>query len=382
MTPSEILSAFRRRLPRHRLLRDRAGPEYAGRRRSPLEDRATSDRARTTGLVSKYTRSKRSTPISFAICSAPSNQPVRCIARVTIIRSRRRASTGANGPPSEFCQNSVGQSGTANRIITGDIASIAAGLVCIEEGDPSLVFHYFGDTKIPAIENQYSFTAAGCEFIIRKRDTEFVVEARGPGALADRFHVRVQEALRLLLAQSVDWRALLRHDALRQRLELASGTQRAHRAQLGRPVDGDYGCIEDCWRLFGRYLEYVLGTVPASSWNRCSYYLYNACEASTSSVDAWAIGVSVAVEGIASLIKSDLPPEEKTKLAWSDEVGAGAYWRATLPGGIRGPCQRPARDHAECAPAGPAAATDRPGLRESSISKSLVGVAEQTCPPG
>jgi hypothetical protein len=86
------------------------------------------------------------------------------------------------------------------------------------------------------------------------------------------------------------------------------------KAQLGRPVDGDYGCIEDCWRLFGYYLEYVLTTAPASSWNRCSYYLYNACEASTGSVDARAIGVSVAVEGIASLIKAELPAEEKRKL--------------------------------------------------------------------
>jgi hypothetical protein len=203
--------------------------------------------------------------------------------------------------------------GASNRIITGDIAAIAADWLAVE-GGPSLVLHYFGDTEIPSIEDQYSFTAAGCEFTIRKGDAEFVVEARGPGALVDGFHVRIQEALRLLLAQSVDWRVLLRHDGRRQRLELASGTQRARRAQLGRPVDGDYGCIEDCWRLFGRYLEYVLGTVPASSWNRCSYYLYNACEASTGSVDAWAIGVSVAVEGIASLIKGDLPPEEKTKL--------------------------------------------------------------------
>lgn len=107
---------------------------------------------------------------------------------------------------------------------------------------------------------------------------------------------------------------LLRHEGRRQRLDLASGTPRPRRAQLGRPVDGDYGCIEDCWRLFRHYLEYVLTTVPASSWNRCSYYLYNACEASTGSVDAWAIGVSVAVEGIAGLIKGELPPDEKTRL--------------------------------------------------------------------
>jgi hypothetical protein len=204
--------------------------------------------------------------------------------------------------------------GSGNPIVTGKIASMAADCSAGESG-PSLVLHYFGDTQIPSIEDQYSFRAADCEFTIRKGDAEFIVEARGPGALANHFHVRIQEALRLLLAQSVDWRVLLRHEGGRQRLELASGIQRPHRAQLGRPVDGDYGCIEDCWRLFGKYLEYVLATVPTSSWNRCSYYLYNACEASTGSVDAWAIGVSVAVEGIANLIKGEVPAEEKTKLA-------------------------------------------------------------------
>jgi hypothetical protein len=182
------------------------------------------------------------------------------------------------------------------------------------EGGCSLVVHYFSDTRIPCVEDRCSFTAGGCKFTVEKQDAAFVVEAHGPEARADRLHMRIQEALRFLLAQSVDWRMLLRHEGRRRSLVLASGTPRLRKAQLGRPVDSNYGCIEDCWRLFGHYLEYVLTRVPASSWNRCSYYLYNACEASTGSVDAWAIGVSVAVEGIAGLIKSELPPDEKTRL--------------------------------------------------------------------
>jgi hypothetical protein len=135
-------------------------------------------------------------------------------------------------------------------IVTGDISAMAADWPAVEGGS-SLVLHFFGDTRIPGIEDRYSFAAAACELSVTKRDAEFIVEARGPAALADRFHMRIPKALCFLLAQSVDWRVLLRDEGRRQRLELASGTQRSRKAQLGRPVDGDYGCIEDCWRLFG-----------------------------------------------------------------------------------------------------------------------------------
>jgi hypothetical protein len=235
---------------------------------------------------------------------------------------------GTKWTASRILPQLVWPTGSGNPIVTGDLAAIGADWPVVEDGW-SLVVHYFNDTGIPCIEDRYSFMAAGCKFTVEKQDAAFVVEAHGPEALADWFHMRIQEALRFLSAQSLDWRMLLRHEGRLQRLDLASGTPRPRKAQLGRPVDGDYGCIEDCWRLFKHYLEYVLTTVPASSWNQCSYYLYNACEASTGSVDAWAIGVSVAVEGIARLIKSELPPDEKTRLTRLMSATVPVVWTAS-----------------------------------------------------
>jgi hypothetical protein len=40
-------------------------------------------------------------------------------------------------------------------------------------------------------------------------------------------------------------------------------------------------------------------------WNPVAYHLYNACEATANSVDAWAVGVSVAVEAVVSLVDVD-----------------------------------------------------------------------------
>ena len=203
---------------------------------------------------------------------------------------------------------------SGNPIVSGAVATLTAECPMPERGS-SVVVHYFGDTRIPCIMDEFSFSAAGCEFTVRKGDGEFTVEARGAAVLAEGFPLRAQEALRFLLGQSVDWRVLSCREGGRQRLQLASVIERARRPQLGRPIDGSVGTVEDCWRLFGQYLEYVITTKSASSWSRCSYYLYNACEASTGSVDAWAIGVSVAVEGIANLIQCDLPPDDKKRLS-------------------------------------------------------------------
>jgi hypothetical protein len=56
----------------------------------------------------------------------------------------------------------------------------------------------------------------------------------------------------------------------------------------------------------------VIQNTPHPYWNLCSYHLHNACEASANSMDAWAIALCVAVEGIANLSTVELP-EEKLK---------------------------------------------------------------------
>jgi len=122
--------------------------------------------------------------------------------------------------------------GSRNPIVTGVLAVMEADWTSVEGGS-SLLVHYFSDTRIPCVEDRCRFTAAGCKFTVEKQDAAFVVEAHGPGSLADRFHMRIQEALRFLLAQSVDWRMLLRHEGSRRRLVLASGTPRPRSGPAG-----------------------------------------------------------------------------------------------------------------------------------------------------
>ncbi|MBY9027747.1 hypothetical protein K7459_29255, partial [Pseudomonas fluorescens] len=67
------------------------------------------------------------------------------------------------------------------------------------------------------------------------------------------------------------------------------------------------------WRLFGVYLTYIVRQTKFENWNPCSGYVHNAQEASANSLDAWAIGLCVAVEGLASMIKLDEDKAEKKK---------------------------------------------------------------------
>jgi hypothetical protein len=56
------------------------------------------------------------------------------------------------------------------------------------------------------------------------------------------------------------------------------------------------------WRLFGKYIEYVSNDSYTILSRRCSRYLHNAREASANSIDAWTIGLCVAVEKLSRLV--------------------------------------------------------------------------------
>jgi hypothetical protein len=202
----------------------------------------------------------------------------------------------------------------ANPIVTG---SFITGPLSTEwpmsEAAHALYLHFFDSAEIPCIIDKIKFSAVNCDFVVRKLDNEFVVEACGPDVLPALFHIRIQEALRFLLARSVICRVIINHDGKRQSFQMVSASPRSLNTQLGRPIDRSYGYLDDSWRLFSQYLQYIINNTPSAAWNRCSYHLYNACEASANSVDAWAIGISVAVEGIARLVKSETPTTEERK---------------------------------------------------------------------
>ena len=156
------------------------------------------------------------------------------------------------------------------------------------------------------------FKAVGCDFAVTKADGEIIVEAQSSEPFKPYFETRITEALQFILARSLLPRMIVRSDNKRQSLELASAIPKSDRTHLDPPLAAGYqGYYEYSWMLFSLYLDYTTRTNEAWYWHSCSYHLHNACEASANSIDAWAIGVCLAVEGISSLVEVNQTEEEK-----------------------------------------------------------------------
>jgi hypothetical protein len=203
--------------------------------------------------------------------------------------------------------------GDALPIIKGNLAVLSTEWIT-PRADHAVRLHFLEEAEVPCMADSFQFSANNCDFSVRKLENEFVLEAKSKDKLIPEFHTRIQEALRFMLAQSVAWRVLGRHDGDHHRLELASATPRSAKTRLDPPIAVGHAYLGHSWRLFSHYLDYVIRTTPHPYWNTCSYHLHNACEASANSVDAWAVGLSVAVEGIAGLIAFEPDPLEATEL--------------------------------------------------------------------
>lgn len=191
--------------------------------------------------------------------------------------------------------------GNLNSCIRGDTPAEARGLA----------LHFFEKADIPCLINEVNFTAQGCTFQVTKDDEGFVIRARSEQPLPEYFDTRVEEALRFLLAQSVITRVKVQGS----QVELNSGARRSSSTRLGPPISrGSDAFLNNSWQLFDCYLGYILRETKTPYWNPCSNHLHNALEASANSMDAWAIGLGVAVEGVAGMLSYSLPNEQKTRM--------------------------------------------------------------------
>jgi hypothetical protein len=199
----------------------------------------------------------------------------------------------------------------ANPIVTGYIPVLATSWP-MPDAAHALSLHFFDDVDIPYIVDRAPFSAVNCDFAVSKSDSGFVVDATATDALPPDFHMRIEEAFRFILARSVSWRVSINQAGNQQHFQLASAMSQAQNTKLARQIN--HGYYEDSWQLVSKYLQYILANTPSSSRNRCSYYLQNACDSSAGSLDAWAVGISVAVEGITNLLSAETPTEEVKRL--------------------------------------------------------------------
>ncbi|MEQ8249417.1 MAG: hypothetical protein RID42_17215 [Alphaproteobacteria bacterium] len=198
----------------------------------------------------------------------------------------------------------------ADPIVYGKLSSVTGGEP--PSNPKAIALHFFEKTDLPILNNESKFGIGDSEFHIESGDDNFIVRAKSNSPLPEHFAIRIEEALRFLLAQSVTPRVIVQPNCV----TLISKTLKSPMIRLGPPISrGSEGFHDNSWGLFGTYLDYVTRETNFANWNACTGYLHMAHEASANSLDAWAMGLGVAVEGLASLINFEQDAEESNKRA-------------------------------------------------------------------
>ena len=214
-------------------------------------------------------------------------------------------------------------------LASGQLRSITA-LLDTPQPQNYLRLHFFEEYKLPLrlmskvqihdseymVLDRAEFEAMGAIFEVRMREnsSDTIVQVTSSTPLPAFFHLRIGEALQYITGQAAICQARLESEQDKLVIALTSPRRKTLRTQFDPPISPasihfhQYG-----WKLFDRYLAYVMAKTEGTYWNPVAYHLHNACEATASSLDAWAVAVSVAVEAVASLIEMANDPEERRK---------------------------------------------------------------------
>ena len=161
----------------------------------------------------------------------------------------------------------------ANPIITADLTMLATE-VAAADPEHLACLHFLENAELPLMPDSVELSRDKYKFDIRKLEGAFSIEVSSDSALPEGFAGRVQEALRFVLAQPVQWRALRVSDGNRQKFHLASAEPRSHNIRLDPPIGRrkSPGSFQDFWRMFSLYLEYIVRNSRHDYWNYCSYH--------------------------------------------------------------------------------------------------------------
>ncbi|WP_155122589.1 hypothetical protein [Burkholderia ubonensis] len=182
-----------------------------------------------------------------------------------------------------------------------------------------LELHFFEELPVPKtdwsevegvdgthlVTDAAEFDAGGSHFKVRVREGSgrSVVVVTSSEAFSPGYYWRIQEALQFVIGRTVTVGACVTCGPGFQKAELFSPTRSSVRPHFCPPIKhSSIAYLRHGWALFSAYLTYVVNSSSATLWNPLAYHLYNARESSANSLDSWAMGVSVALEAVASLV--------------------------------------------------------------------------------
>ena len=221
----------------------------------------------------------------------------------------------------------------ADRVLPASIRRAESGAVITTEGrvnslvnverlevfftTSGLKLHYFEDMDFPCnaptsfycdtgdgIESSGSandhvkLSSAGCDIVIHRGDGFVTASVETGAVVPPELETRITEALQFVLARSLWCRAVECRVGSDRTTKLISARRLSADTRLPEPVKlATVAGHQDVWKLFDAYFRHIL---PHSrpGWHPCAIPLYSACEASANSIEAYALGLAVAVEGM------------------------------------------------------------------------------------
>ncbi len=152
--------------------------------------------------------------------------------------------------------------------------------------------------------------------IASDRPAQVILQIEADADLPTSLTSRIVEALQFVLARTMPV-------ALQWNIREDTETTKLHSASARTPSAPAYSPIEThrddlhskALDMLTRYLDYVMSWPEEGVWHPCTNFLTLARNASHLSLDAWIVGLSVAIEGVASQINYAHPEELAAKHA-------------------------------------------------------------------
>jgi hypothetical protein len=226
--------------------------------------------------------------------------------------------------PGSFKSNLDGQT----KVITGSLSIITADVThphlhyfqrAKTKGPKHFLdLYYFDEYDLPrSYQEESEFEFDGIKGIARKQQGagQTSIEMGSEIPFSSSFHLRVQESLQYVTAKTANWAICMRGNRRTVSMALASPERQSVRTKFSAPIwNGSIDYHNHGWKLFGLYLAYISKQTNGTYWDPVAYHIHNAREASANSIDAAAIGASVAMEAIASLLAEPFSDNEKKQL--------------------------------------------------------------------
>ena len=179
-----------------------------------------------------------------------------------------------------------------------------------------LKLRFPGKLSLPILGTTGRYVGAFGQVTARVDEDWTQLELTSPTPLPVGLDLRIQEALAFITATTAVPACVSSSNDGQSRWEFRSTLRKTADAALPAPLSSSHAeFLDHGWAVFDQYLQFVVARAAPNHWHPVTFHVHNAVASSANSLDAWAVGVSVAVEGLANLIEVPENPADKALIA-------------------------------------------------------------------